>query len=407
MQLFKNLFYLGILRDWFQFVVRLFRPVVDTFTPPKPFSWQTLFWLSVFSAVVSLLIESLLISSFVGQVGWLFLTLSIIWATQNLKFSFLGWTFRPGSWIGGAFVAWLLYFWNHTSFAFALTVWPIISALISTIPRFLDLDRGQVFKVPNVAYRQQLVTIYLTAMIASCWFGFHFLVQEWLARYPSLALDDLHHSAFVVKVGQPFAQELPANSVGVSGLALAEQRLTQQLAGQPWTETERWLIAQGQNQFEDFQEQVQSSVQLQQQRAASARANQPVFWKRSPSDAPVQEYRFWSLMMPQVTNPTPENAYVMTLTAVWTGPSSDSRGYQLSKRCAIAEVPPGPLLPSPRDLLPDRLPTARELLQGELPDNLLPNPEDLLPNTSPQARVSTTSVTCEPTRSSIQARARA
>lgn len=397
MQLFKDLFYLGIIRDWVQFILRLLKPVVDTFTPPKPFSWQTLFWLSVFSAVVSLLIESPLVSSFVGQVGWVFLTLSVVWATQNLKFSFLGWTFRPGSWIGGAFIAWLLYFWDHTSFAFALTIWPIISAVISTIPRFLDLERGQVFKVPNVAYRQQLVTLYLTAMVVSCWLGFHFLVQEWLARYPSIALDDVYYSAFVVKVGQSFAEELPASSVGVSLLSIAEERLVQRLNNQPWSDTERWLIEQQQDRFATFQEQIWSEFRLQQRVAIPAQRS--VFWKRSPSDAPVQEYPFWSLAVPEVSGSTAENDYVMQFSAAWKGPSAQQDGYQLNQRCAIAQVQPSPLLPSPRDLVPNRFPTTQELLRGQVaPEDFLPNPQDLIPNTSPQSRVPSTSVGCEPIR---------
>lgn len=398
MQLFKDLFYLGIIKDFFQFFGRLLKPVIDTFTPPRSFSWQTLFWLSVFSAVVSFLIQTPLISSLVGQMGWIFLTLSVIWATQGVTWSFLGWTVRPGSGIGGAFVSWLLYFWDHTSFAFALIAWPMISAFISTIPRFLDLDRSQVFRLPGVEHRQQLATLYLTCAVLSCWIGFHFLVQSWLSSYPSLVLDDPHYSAFVVKVGESFAKGLPPDSVGVALLSNAEERLVQQLRGRPWTDTERWLIAENQREFRIFREQVMAEVQAQAQPSQNDSPSQMLFWKRSPSDVPLQEFPFWTFPALEVVDVSSENEYLMSFTTSWKGPSSRLSGFYLNRRCAIAEVQPPSRLPSPREFLPERLPRPQDFITGNV------SPETLFPERSPDAdlfppdqpRVPRTSVTCDP-----------
>jgi hypothetical protein len=395
MQLFKNLFYLGILRDWLQFLKRLFTPVVNTFIPPKFFSWQTLFWLSVFSGVVSLLIVNAWISSFVGQVGWIFLTLSIVWATQPLKLTFLGWTFRPGSWIGAAFICWLLYFWNYTSFAFALILWPMVAAVISTIPRFLNLDRGQVFKLPNVAHRQKLITLYLTCAVLSCWITFHFVVQSWLARYPSLVLDDFSRSAFVVAVGQRFAEGLSPNSAGVRLLAIAEQQLVQQLNDQPWTDTERWLMQQQQQEFAGFREQVQMEFRRQ-LRPTPGQLRAP-FWRRSPTDVPIQEQELWQFLTPQVINLNNANDYRISVIGLWLGPSSRTGSFQLRQQCRIAEVQPRLPLPSPGDFFPQELPRPQDFLSGQVsPQDLLPNPETLFPDPTPQPRLPVTTVGCEP-----------
>ncbi|NJL22103.1 MAG: DUF5357 domain-containing protein [Leptolyngbyaceae cyanobacterium SM1_3_5] len=73
-----------LLRDLF--FINLIVNIWQRAKPPKTFSWQTLLYLSIFSAVMSFLARTDYVKDALAALGWLFLTLSVAWALGGRKF---------------------------------------------------------------------------------------------------------------------------------------------------------------------------------------------------------------------------------------------------------------------------------------------------------------------------------
>lgn len=288
------------MKEVIDFILKYFKDI-------KPFSGQTLILLSLFSWVMSLLVDNEIVRDFLAWLGWLFLTVGVGWVLAKVKQNILGIDVYPGPWITGALAcSFLFYGWSDVSLA-AIS-WPILSTLIAIIPKFLKhgldvinptLD-GKKFAVD----RQEIILLLLFSTILSGWIQFFFVLQDWLQQYPSLVADEFTRSAFVIKLDSS-----SQNSRGVTFLNLAETALRDELETVPWSEVERWL-------FEADLEIPRLDVEIRQ---------------RIPK---VEEDRLWALRG-EVSAGNPD--YALTLRAVWRGPSSRPGGYYSQKVCSIVQ----------------------------------------------------------------------
>lgn len=285
-------------------IKNVFEQAWKSLSPPRPFSWQTFIALSVFSWVMSLLTGSEFVKDAVSTLGWLFLTIGVGWALTDHPIKVFDISLGP--WITGALACTGLFgTWTEGDSSLPYVSWPIISAILAGIPKFLK--PGPVFTTPKPSARQDLVLLILVNLVFSCWFQFHFLIQDWLEGYPSLLIDDFGKSAFVTKLSSQTMEV----SRGSALLDLAEPLVEEELENLSWAETESWLA--------DVDQRI-AAIKPE----AIARLSD------------LTENAVWDLQA-QVLSANP--GYDLRLQAVWQGPSSVPAGYYVEKACLITRVP--------------------------------------------------------------------
>jgi hypothetical protein len=295
----------------------VFKEMQKLMKPPQWASWQTLIFLSIFSAIVAALttspqpqIAQRIISSF----GWLFLVLGVWWFIYepNVKKKLTFFNLFLGPWIVGALIC--VWFFGTVEgrtipTQAAFISWPPISSIIWASPKFVKSDsktKSPVYTNPNKGHRQDIILVLLSNLILSCWFQFYFQINTWMAQYPSLRADNLSRSAFVWRPAQ--FDRAAAMSRGADMLNIAAQEVRTDLEGKPWSEVERWLEQLEPKQLPDLQQRVRS--QLPQ----------------------VTEAKLWNLNASVISD-----AYDLQLRAIWTGPTSRPGGYELSRTCRISQ----------------------------------------------------------------------
>ncbi len=279
----------------------------------KPFSWQVALLLSLFSWFTYLLIRDEGIKQFVSLVAWFFLIVGVDWWLLKEEFTLpgVGLKFKYGAWITGALAVCALWSngWLIQDGETALTTWPLLSVIFATLPRFLRPE----FKIqpPNSETRRDLVIVILMGMLLSCWLRFHFLLQHYLQNYPSIAADNISHSAFVVRMNP---HSVPSTS-GVKILNAAEAIVRNELAKRSWNDGQRWL----------------TDISTQ----APILKNQSIItaYQEAPD---LREQELWDLNA-QFSRSIPTNR--LQLETIWTGASSQGEGYSLRKVCDISEPP--------------------------------------------------------------------
>jgi hypothetical protein len=303
------------------------------FFPDQPASWQTFIGLSILSWVTSYLIilpledlilrlspdlnnvfgessySSPVVENIISSLGWIFLIIGVWWFTYDdklkIKQSLSPFGFFIGPWITGAIIcAFIFGDWEDHPPSLPFIVWPIISVFIAVLPKFIK--PGPAPKTPEPSVRQEVIILVLSNLVLSCWFQLYFSIQNLVVDYPSLMADDFRRSAFVMNL-EP---QLPSATRGVSILNLAEATLRSELAGQQWSDVERWLI--------EVDERVQ-----------------PLEKAVKDQLSPVDENRLWDLEA-RVFQGNPD--YDLRLFAIWRGPSSAPTGYYLTKSCQVAQV---------------------------------------------------------------------
>lgn len=272
----------------------------------KPYSWETLLLLSIFSWLISLLLENPFLKDVLAVFGWLFLIFGVGWALADNKLPIPGLPVKYGPWITGALTTVFLFQTQilNEQYSTALIAYPLISAIIAALPAFIA--PGPTFKTPDVAGRQSIVVIVLVGSLISCWIQFYYVLQGWLADYPSLLADSFARSNFVVRLDSD-AINPPK---GILILNSAEAILQEQLGNRPLAAVERWLLNID-NEVAQLEFQVKSSI------------------------AHLDESQFWHL---RATIPPGSPDYTLRLEAIWQGPSSQLGGYTLEKTCRIGQV---------------------------------------------------------------------
>lgn len=279
--------------------------------PPSAFSWETLILLSAFSFYMSFLSTSI-VDDLLNNLAWIFLTVGVFWATTPqpaLRLNYKD-SANPGyplsPWITATIVS--TYIYTRTgNFRAALISWPLISAAIATLP--IVMGEGWTFKMPEPDKRQNLVLLWTTQLLLSCWLQFYFVVQDWLVQYPTLLADKFQGSAFVVKRDRAVTA-LPRGALILSGM---EPKLVELFDDRPWSEVERLLLpAEREARINQI---VQQSIQ---------------------QISPVEEDGLW-LITHNVS--ARGSGYNLELRAIWQGPRSNLQPtYAITRSCQIDRV---------------------------------------------------------------------
>jgi len=309
---FQFLFGLSLFRNLRESLQEQFKQVQTSLRQIKPFSWQTTLLLSLLSWLVYLLLQDEMAKRFVSFFGWIFLILGVDWALVKRKITvpILGLQFRYAPWVTGAILTIALYT-NRLllpHLASALTSYPIFSALLASIPKFIH--PGPTFRPPHRAGRQDIVIVLLLGSLYSCWFQLYFDMQNLLDQYPSLLADDMSRSRFVVQL-----ESDPPLTNGIQILNVAEANVRETLNG-----LSTWVAVQ----------QQLSNIQAEVPRIATL-ARSEIYGSPPRS----REYRLWRLNAQSFPDPQQPGSLLLQLQALWYGPSSDGKGYILQRSCQV------------------------------------------------------------------------
>ncbi len=300
-----------------KFLLLIYEWLQKNLRPPSAFSWETLILLSIFSFYMEWLARSGYLKNLLDNLGWIFLIFGVYWATTSTRFLRIGYKAKPWTpgfplspWITGALVS--FYLFNSRTGEFrpeTLIYWPTISAIIYALPDFLG--DNLTLKSPKPDRRQFLVVVIGTQLLITCWFQFHFLVQNLIAQYPTVLSDDFRKSAFVVKWETP-QQTIPR---GANILESMEPKLRERLSDKPWPEVERSLL-QGKERDKWI-----NSIAQQTKKQLSPSAQEDALW---PIKYSVKKFK---------------SGYNLVLQANWKGPRSDPKQNKvLTKSCQITPL---------------------------------------------------------------------
>ena len=274
------------------------------------------------------LAKSIYLKNLLDNFGWIFLIFGVYWATTSTRFLRIGYKAKPWTpgfplspWITGALVS--FYLFNRTLSEIrpeTLIYWPTISGLIYAIPDFLG--DNLTLKSPPPDRRQFLVVVLGIQLLLSCWFQFHYVVQNLLAQYPTLRVDNFEKSAFVVK------WETPQTTTprGADILEYIEPKLKDRLSNKPWPQVERMLLR-----GKERDKWINSMVQ-QTKKELSPPAEEDALW---PIKYDIKKSK--------------GSGYNFALIALWKGPRSNpQKNNSLTKYCQITPVyPQGSLATKP------------------------------------------------------------
>lgn len=302
MQILRDVFGLfGIIEDVYERIKKIL-------IPPRAYSWQTLIYLSIFSWLMSSLSTGY-IKDIIAFGGWFFLIFGTAWYTTDKPLLIPGTNMPIGAVITGFLVS-VFAFGNQEDVLTPRTIvlWPTISALITAIPEFFEGTGTEAkTQLPKIEDRQKIIMLVGSCMVISCWLQFYFVTDNWVNEYPSLLVDNYEDSAFVIKT-QP-TDKIPKN--GVLILDKLTPQVEGQIAGQPWSQVERWLDNAEQNVGNLGRDVIQRNLAEFEERS---------LWRVEPRKTNINNNK---------------DGYKLDLLSIWGGPSSNPRGYYLVKSCQI------------------------------------------------------------------------
>ncbi|NJM68796.1 MAG: DUF5357 domain-containing protein [Scytonema sp. RU_4_4] len=302
MQIIRDVFGLfGILESIYERIKKIL-------IPPKAYSWQTLIYLSLFSWLMSSLSGGI-IKDLIAFCGWLFLIFGTAWYTTDNPLYIPATNMPIGAVITGFLVSVFAFGYEENVFTpRTIVLWPTISAIITAIPEFFEGTGTEAkTQIPKIEERQKILVLVGSCMVISCWLQFYFVTENWLNEYPSLLVDNYQGSAFVMKTLS--TDEVPKN--GVLILEKLAPQVEAQIAGQPWSQVEQWLINAGQKVGSLGNQVIQVNL---------AEFEEKSLWRVEPRVSGVKD------------------AYKLDLLSIWGGPSSNPRGYYLVKSCRVDPV---------------------------------------------------------------------
>ncbi|BAY24468.1 hypothetical protein NIES2100_42630 [Calothrix sp. NIES-2100] len=299
------------------FVSDIYAGIKKFFVPDRAYSWQTLIYLSLFSWAISSFATGP-IKDTIAFFGWLFLIAGTAWYTTDDPARIPG-TYMPVGAVITGFLVSVFAFGQQANGITSGTIvfWPTFSALITAIPEFFE-GSGTDYKtqLPKPEDRQKIVVLVASSMLLSCWIQFYFVVNNWIAEYPSLLSDNFQRSTFVIRT-EPPVKVSPNGAVILKEL---QPKLEQAIDKQSWAQVERWL---------------------QNANANLANLSQKILQDKRLREK--DEKNLWRIE-PRITNPNPrkKDEYNLDILSIWTGPSSDPRGYYLKKSCQIRPIAQSP-----------------------------------------------------------------
>ncbi|MEL6165040.1 MAG: septal junction protein FraD, partial [Cyanobacteria bacterium J06628_3] len=304
----------------------IFERIKNFFLPPKAYSWQTLIYLSVFSAVMSSLADGG-IKDVIAFFGWVFLVAGTSWYTTDKPLYVPGTIMPVGAVITGGIVSIFAFQQDDQIIARTIIFWPTISALITAVPEFFEGSGTDVtIKPPKLEDRESVIVLIGCCMLLSCWLNLYGVVDTWLKDYPSAKYPIYRKEVIkpndLVTVFEP-TERNPEN--GLLMLNKFQLALETKLNGKPWGEAEKWLKPRNlRSNVQDLERRVENNIERQNV-------------ENELNGFPEKE--FWDLKI-NVDNIDPKdiNSYRLDLFTVWKGPSSAENGYYLAKSCQIAPI---------------------------------------------------------------------
>ncbi|MEH2138382.1 septal junction protein FraD [Nostoc sp.] len=293
---------------FFKFTEGLYAGIRKLLVPPKAYSWQTFIYMSVFSWVLSSLATGY-IKDVIAFFGWLFLISGTAWYTTQDPLRVPG-TFMPVGAVITGFLVSVFAFGNQEEVITPriIVFWPTISALITAIPEFIEgTDTDAKARIPKPQDRQRIIILVASSMLLSCWIQFYFVMDHWFQQYPSLQADTFKRSTFVVRTEERL--KIPQNGVVI--LEKLQPIVEEQIDKTSWSEVEKWLL--------DAKQRVGT-------------LGRGVIQKNLGK---YEEKDLWRVE-PRVANT--KSGYILDLLSIWSGPSSNPRGYYLRKSCRIEPV---------------------------------------------------------------------
>ncbi len=289
-------------------IKEFFTQLKDLFWPDRYFAWQTLLMLSLFSLIIASLLaaidgEEYPAVDILTTLSWIFFTCAVWWGTNANKDKFKVYGFYIGPWITGAVLCLFLFWpWEDSRVRWSLSSWPMISMAIMALPDFVNWELK--VSLPKKDRQKSLVMTLLINLLLNSWILFYFRIQDWVTNYPSLLANDLSRSAFVYD----FVVDRQPDVQGILLLESTADAIAEELDGQPWYQTERWLYTR-KNRLEAIAQRMTNTL-----------------------GAP-EEQIFWRMAVPQPRRLG--EGYLLTLRADWTGPVADDENLYVEKTCKI------------------------------------------------------------------------
>ncbi|MGB2925525.1 MAG: DUF5357 family protein [Limnothrix sp.] len=274
--------------------------------PDRWYSWQTAFLLSAISCVMSILAETFgktdsLVATLIAYCGWIFLIAGISWwSTEEYP------TFSP--WITGAALC-IFFFGSFSieSWGWAVAVWPIISAIVYTLPYFWDDCLRP--RIPNTADRIKILLVVGSQLLFSFWIQFFIVLSNFIEEYPSFYNDDLSESLFIVRTPNRSLQ----SPRGVFILELLDGKLVEHYEDKPWAEVDAEIVRDP----TVIPEQLLTGVNRQ--------------------ITPLKEDSYWELQ-PAIAIPA-DRGYDLIVRYEWTGPQArQDDDYFVEKTCSLQPI---------------------------------------------------------------------
>ncbi len=282
---------------------------IDRLRPPRPFSWETLILLSIFSWLLSafswLLVPPALNAYHFTHTGFLiFFVLGTAWWQWERPITVLG--IKIGPWIVGLLLSIVLLDdlpenWRHQAM---IVTWPLLTASVRSLPKFF---RGQLLpNWPPISMLKELTVMFLFHVLISLWLQFGFLLNQWMINYPSLLTEDLTRSSFAIFTGIE-APEIPQGNILINEM---EAFLREQIEGQQLPRVDQVISGLLENRIE-----IDKTVK-----------------KRLPN---IEENQWWELRGNVIQR---QAGYGITLFAIWTGLPLTGEEYYLEKSCEISRT---------------------------------------------------------------------
>ncbi len=323
-----NLFFKDVF-GFFKIFEDVYGRIRRLLVPPKAYSWQTLIYLSLFSWIMSYFATEGFVKDIIAFLGWMFLIAGTAWYTTDSPILIPNTSMPLGSLITGFLVSVFAFghpdeitaaeTWSIWSIVLVtprtVVFWPTFSALITAIPEFFE-GSGTDSKtlLPKTEDRQRVIVLIACCMVLSCWLQLYFLVDSWVAEYPSLQVDNFERSSLVVRT-EPSAKT-PENGVRI--LDKLEPLVKGRLAAKSWSEVERWLHNADQEVGELGRQVIDKYLD---------KFDEKALWH--------VEARFDDK---NIKTKNKLDEYTLDLLSIWTGPSSNTRRYYLKKSCSITRI---------------------------------------------------------------------
>ncbi|WP_199248368.1 DUF5357 family protein [[Phormidium] sp. ETS-05] len=283
----------------------LMNRLAQSFKPPRPFSWETIILLSLFSWLMVLLtgdwgLKAAASHQIITGFAIIFSLIGVTWAQIQHPWKLWELEIWPG--IAALILCILIFgYWEDNWLYLTGITWPILwGTLVSVADFFKDKKSG----LSLAEIRQRIIILMLVSCLASTWVQFAFLIDYWTEQYPTIIAKDLSQSTFVVRVNRA----TPPDNRGAVILEAMVKFLQSQVEGKRWQEVNAWIkkLTPGE---------LESSVKL-----------------RLPQ---YGENQWWEFKVAGVQT---EAGYKLELFVFWTGPQTKSTLYHFRKVCEIRQI---------------------------------------------------------------------